>query len=165
MSNIFKTTGLRWLWLVLLALVLDQITKLWVAANFYLGETLELVPFFNFKYAHNPGAAFSFLGDAGGWQRWFFTAIASTISLLLIWWLYKTPKQQTLLSISYSLILSGAVGNLVDRVSYGYVIDFLDVYVGNYHWPTFNIADAAICIGAALIVLDAFFCHKKELKT
>lgn len=162
MKGVFQNTGLRWLWLTLLFLAFDQGTKLWVAAHFYLGETLELIPFFNFRYAHNPGAAFSFLGNADGWQRWFFTGVAIAISAMLLWWLYKAPKQQRLLPIAYSLILSGALGNLIDRLAYGYVIDFLDVYVGSYHWPTFNIADSAIFVGAGFIIFDAFFTQEQS---
>jgi len=149
-------SGLRWLWLALIMLVLDQASKLYVVANFSLYESIAVMPMFNLTYVRNEGAAFSFLSDAGGWQRWFFTAIALTISGVLLYWMRGLHASQKLMSIAYSLVLSGAIGNLIDRVSYGYVVDFLDVYYVSYRWPAFNIADAAICIGAFLIVYDAF---------
>jgi len=149
-------SGLVWLWLTLIFLVLDQVTKLWVSANFSLYESIAVMPMFNFTYVLNEGAAFSFLSEAGGWQRWFFTAVAVAISSLLLFWLRGLHKSEKLLSVSYALVLAGAIGNLIDRVAYGYVIDFLDVYYQQYHWPAFNIADVAICIGAGLIIFEAF---------
>lgn len=149
-------SGLRWLWLAFIFLVLDQVTKLYVAANFSLYESINVMPMFNLTYVHNEGAAFSFLSEAGGWQRWFFTIIAVSISGVLLYWLRALHASEKLMSIAYSLVLSGAIGNLIDRVSYGYVIDFLDFYYESYRWPAFNIADAAICIGAVLIIYDAF---------
>jgi len=149
-------SGLVWLWLALIGLVVDQATKLYVLANFKLHESVNVLPFFNFTYAQNKGAAFSFLSDAGGWQRWFFTIIAVSISGVLIYWLRGIRKSQKVLSVAYTLVLSGALGNLIDRFSYGFVVDFLDVYYKTYHWPIFNVADMAICLGAFLIVLEAF---------
>jgi len=149
-------SGLVWLWLALIGLVVDQATKLYVLANFKLHESVNVFPFFNFTYAQNKGAAFSFLSDAGGWQRWFFTIIAVSISGVLIYWLRTVHKSQKILCIAYSLVLSGAIGNLIDRMSYGFVVDFLDVYYKSHHWPIFNVADMAICGGAFLIVLEAF---------
>lgn len=157
-------SGLRWLWLAAIFLVLDQVTKLYVAANFSLYESISVVPMFNLTYVHNEGAAFSFLSEAGGWQRWFFTIIAVSISGILLYWLRALHAHEKLMSIAYSLVLSGAIGNLIDRVSYGYVIDFLDIYYNNYHWPAFNIADAAICVGAVLIIYDAFTTKEGENK-
>jgi signal peptidase II len=152
----FNESGLRWLWLTILWVVIDQITKQWVAGSFDYRETLAVLPFFNITYVHNPGAAFSFLADQGGWQRWFFTAIAAIASIIFIVWLAKTSKKQTMLSISFALILSGAVGNLIDRVLFGYVIDFLDFHWSGTHFPAFNVADSMIFIGAALMLLDSF---------
>lgn len=149
-------SGLRWLWLTLICLVIDQITKVAVSQQFELYQSIALMPSLNLTYVHNEGAAFSFLSDAGGWQRWFFSAIAVGISGLLMVWLRALPATATRLNVAYALVISGAWGNLIDRVAYGYVIDFIDVYVGSYRWPAFNIADAAICIGAALILMDAF---------
>jgi len=155
-NKLFRETGLRWLWLTLLFLILDQITKHWVAGSFDYRETLSVLPFFNLTYVHNTGAAFSFLADQGGWQRWFFTAIASIASIVFIVWMAKTPKSQKLLSIAFSLMLSGALGNLIDRALFGYVIDFLDFHWAGYHFAAFNVADSMIFIGAALMILDSF---------
>ena len=152
----FQNSGLRWLWLTLLCLILDQVTKQWVVGSFYLGETLNVLPIFSLTYVHNLGAAFSFLADQGGWQRWFFTAIATIASIVFTVWLAKTPKSQTLISIAFALMLSGAMGNLIDRVLFGYVIDFLDFHWSGYRFPAFNVADSMIFIGAALMILDSF---------
>lgn len=156
MKKLFTETGLRWLWLTLVFLVADQVTKQLIVSNMDLYESIDILPFFNLTYVHNLGAAFSFLADQGGWQRWFFTAIAAIASIVFIVWLAKTPKQQALLSAAFALMLSGAVGNLIDRVLFGYVIDFLDFYGFGYHFPAFNIADSMIFIGAALMIFDSF---------
>jgi len=156
MPKLLTETGLRWLWLTLLCLVLDQITKQWVAGSFDLYESVNILPIFSLTYVHNPGAAFSFLADQGGWQRWFFTAIAAIASIVFIVWLAKTPKSQKLLSIAFALMLSGALGNLIDRVLFGYVIDFLDFHWSENHFPAFNVADSMIFIGAALMILESF---------
>ncbi|TLU61458.1 lipoprotein signal peptidase [Thalassotalea litorea] len=155
MMNI-KDSGLKWLWLAVVMLVLDQLTKQLVVASMSLYQSIEVLPFFNFTYVHNTGAAFSFLADAGGWQRWFFSAIAIGVSSLLVYWMAKAKPSEKLICISYALIISGALGNLIDRMAFGYVIDFLDFYVGNKHWPAFNIADSAIFVGAALMIFEAF---------
>lgn len=156
MLKLFKTTGLRWLWLTGLVLILDQLTKIWVLNDMDLYQSISVLPFFNLTYVHNYGAAFSFLSDAGGWQRWFFTAIAVIVSIVILVWLKQSKKEQVLLPCAFSLILGGALGNLYDRLVYGYVVDFLDFYLGNWHWPAFNLADSAIFIGAALLIIDAF---------
>lgn len=155
-STATQATGLRWLWVALVAIVLDQATKLAVIEYMELYQRIEIAPFFNLVHVRNYGAAFSFLTDAGGWQRWFFTAIAIGVSGLLGYWLKKNKAGQTLQNLAFTLILGGAVGNVIDRIAYGYVVDFLDVYAGKYHWPAFNIADSAICIGAALLLWDAW---------
>jgi signal peptidase II len=155
-KHLFNNTGLRWLWLTLIFLIIDQITKQWVATTFDYRETLAVFPFFNLYYIHNEGAAFSFLADQGGWQRWFFSAIAAIASIIFVIWMAKTPKQQRLLSIAFALILSGALGNLIDRVLFGYVIDFLDFHWQGYHFAAFNIADSVIFIGAALMIWESF---------
>ena len=149
-------SSLRWLWITLVFLVLDQVTKQWVAGSFVLHESVEITSFFNFTYMQNPGAAFSFLADQGGWQRWFFTAIAAIASVIFTVWLAKTPKQQPMLAIALAFMLSGALGNLIDRVLFGYVIDFLDFHWQGSHWPAFNVADSVIFIGAALMIIDSF---------
>jgi signal peptidase II len=152
----FNNSGLRWLWLTLLCLVLDQVTKQWVVGSFSLYESLNVLPIFSLTYVHNPGAAFSFLADQGGWQRWFFTAIAAIACIVFTVWLAKTPKSQILLSIAVALMLSGAMGNLIDRVLFGYVIDFLHFHWEDNDFPAFNVADSMIFIGAALMILESF---------
>ena len=154
--TLFKDTGWRLWWLMLLLVLADQLTKQVVIANMQLFESIELLPFFNFTYVRNYGAAFSFLSDAGGWQRWFFTFIAVAISCVLAVWLARSNKEQLKLNLALSLVLAGAIGNLIDRSVYGYVIDFLHVYYQNWHYPAFNIADSAICIGAGLLIWDSF---------
>lgn len=147
---------MRWLWIAVVAFVVDQISKHMVVDDMELYQSIQIMPFFNLTYVHNYGAAFSFLSDAGGWQRWFFTLIAVFVSALILWWLRQTKKEQVLLPIAFSLILGGAIGNLYDRLVYGYVIDFLDFYYQGYHWPAFNVADSAIFLGAAILIIDAF---------
>ncbi|PHR51834.1 signal peptidase II [Cycloclasticus sp.] len=144
----------KWLGLSLLVIVLDQVSKLWVVASFSLYESIDVMPFVNLTYVHNKGAAFSFLSTAGGWQRWFFVAIASIATLILVIWLSRLKPKEKWMAVSLSLILGGAIGNLYDRVAYGYVIDFIDVYYNSYHWPVFNIADSAISIGVVMMLID-----------
>ncbi len=146
---------LKWLWLSGLVVALDQISKLAVVKAMNLYESIPLIPYFNLTYVHNTGAAFSFLSDAGGWQRWLFAILAAAISIILIIWLAKLQKHETLLAASLALILGGAIGNLIDRIAYGYVIDFLDVYYQSWHWPAFNIADSAITLGVILMLLES----------
>ncbi len=154
-----KKSAISWLWLTLVMLVIDQATKHWVAGTFSYGESINVLPFFNLTYVHNLGAAFSFLADQAGWQRWFFATIAFIASIIFTVWLIKTPSSDKKLAMALALMLSGAVGNLIDRVLLGYVIDFLDFYIQDYHWPAFNVADSAIFIGAAILIFDSF---KKE---
>lgn len=147
---------LKWLNLSALVIILDQLTK-WISVSVLdLYETIPVMPFFNFTMAHNYGAAFSFLSSAGGWQRWFFVVLAVIVSVALSIWLKKLKPTAKLEAAALALIIGGAVGNVIDRFVHGYVIDFLDLYYGNYHWPAFNIADSAICIGAVLLILDSF---------
>ncbi|CCE25240.1 signal peptidase II [Methylotuvimicrobium alcaliphilum] len=153
---------LKWLWLSFVVLVLDQVTKLAVAANMQLYQSIQVLPFFNLTYVHNTGAAFSFLSEAGGWQRWFFAVLAFVISVVITVWLARLKRHETLLAVSLALVLGGAVGNLIDRLAYGYVIDFLDVYYQDWHWPAFNIADSAITIGVALMIAESFGFGKKD---
>lgn len=153
-------SGLVWLWLTLVMLIADQVTKIMISTQMKLYESIELIPVFKITYVHNYGAAFSFLTDAGGWQRWFFSIIAITISGLLIWWLKKLPSSNKLLGSAYALVLAGALGNLYDRLAYGYVVDFLHVFYKTWNFPVFNIADSAICVGAGLLLIDAFLEEK-----
>ncbi|WP_325893811.1 signal peptidase II [Grimontia sp. NTOU-MAR1] len=158
-----KQSGLRWLWLALLVFVLDIGSKLLVMNTMGYGwsNRIEVLPFFNLLYVHNYGAAFSFLSDAGGWQRWFFAAIALGVSGMLVYWMRQTPATNRILNVAYALVIGGAIGNLFDRLVHGYVVDFLDFFIGNNHWPAFNLADTAIVIGAALIVLESIIASKK----
>lgn len=152
----WKDSGLRWYWVVVVVFLADQLSKQWVLANFDLYESVKLLPFFNFTYVRNYGAAFSFLHDAGGWQRWLFTAVAVGFSVLLTIWLRKQPANMVRLNLAYTLVIGGALGNLIDRLQHGFVVDFLDFYWNTAHYPAFNIADAAIFIGAVLIIIDSF---------
>ena len=151
-----KFMMLKWLGLSLLAVILDQVSKLLVSHSMQLYQSISIVPFFNLTYVHNNGAAFSFLSEAGGWQRWFFAALAIVISMVIAVWLSRLKAHETLLAVSLSLVLGGAIGNLIDRLAYGYVIDFLDIYVQSWHWPAFNIADSAITLGVVLMLLESF---------
>ena len=145
---------LKWLGLSALVVVLDRVTKLAVLRTFTLHESVEVTPFFNMVFVYNRGAAFSFLSDAGGWQRELFIAIALAAAVWIAWLLRKHPSQ-TLFCLALSLILGGALGNVIDRVLYGAVVDFLDFHLFGWHWPAFNVADMAISCGAVLLVWDA----------
>tara|TARA_B110000977_G_scaffold185236_2_gene249835 strand:+ start:482 stop:943 length:462 start_codon:yes stop_codon:yes gene_type:complete len=147
---------LKYLFITSLVIVFDQVSKWLMVSWLSLYETVVVMPYFNLTMAHNEGAAFSFLSQAGGWQRWLFIGLALVISIVLLVWLAKLKPTEKLEAISLSLILGGAIGNVIDRISYGYVIDFIDLYIGHNHWPVFNIADSAICIGAILLVADSF---------
>lgn len=147
--------NLRWLWLSALVVVLDQISKQMVDAFMRLHETIPLLPMFQLTYLRNQGAAFSFLSNAGGWQRWFFIGLAVIASLLIAYWIRHLDRKKNWEAAAWALVLGGAMGNLIDRVLYGSVIDFLDVFYENWHWPAFNLADSAITIGIAMLLLDA----------
>ena len=145
----------RWLGLSALVIVLDQLTKSWVTAAFELGDSLTVTSFFNLVLAYNTGAAFSFLADAGGWQRIFFVVIAVVASAVIVYLLRK-PQNHTLLNAALALILGGAIGNVIDRIRLGHVVDFIQVHGAGYYFPAFNIADSAITMGAALLIWDSF---------
>jgi signal peptidase II len=147
---------LVWLWLSALVIVVDQITKRVVDSAMQLHQTIELIPYFQLTYMRNQGAAFSFLSGAGGWQRWFFIGLAIVASVFIFIWLRKLDPSRRREAVAWALVLGGALGNLIDRILYGYVIDFLDVYVGDWHWPAFNVADSAITLVVALLLLDSF---------
>ncbi|MFZ2170915.1 MAG: signal peptidase II [Methylococcaceae bacterium] len=147
---------LKWLWLSLLAVILDQGSKLVIDSSMRLYQSIPVMPYFNLTYVHNTGAAFSFLSEAGGWQRWFFAGLAILISAAIAVWLARLKQHEILLAVALSLVLGGAIGNLIDRLAYGYVIDFLDVYYGDWHWPAFNVADSAITLGVMLMLAESF---------
>ncbi len=145
---------LKWLGVSLVVILVDQATKYLMAQSFAMNEAVELAPFFNLVLVYNPGAAFSLLSHASGWQRELFMAIAAVASVWVVYLLRKHPEQ-TLFCFALSLILGGAIGNLIDRSLYGAVIDFLDFHLYGHHWPAFNVADSAITCGAALLVWDS----------
>jgi signal peptidase II len=149
--------SLHWGWVVLALVLADQALKYQVAQSFELGERLRLFPGMYITRAHNTGAAFSFLHDGGGWQRWLFVVLALGVSIAIVIWLRQQRRAPALLRAGLVLILAGALGNLIDRVAWGYVIDFVLVYLGNWPFPAFNLADSAISIGAVLVVLDGLF--------
>lgn len=150
------TTGLMmWLGVAAIIVLLDQLSKITLSRLIAYGHSEAVTSFFNLVMVYNKGAAFSFLADQQGWQRYFFAGISIAASLLIIWMLRRNPAQK-LFCWALSLILGGAIGNLIDRLAYGHVIDFLDVHIAGWHWPAFNIADSAITIGAVLFVLDEF---------
>lgn len=154
--------NLAWLWLSVAVIVLDQISKTYVSRHMLLGESVDVLPVFGWTLAHNYGAAFSFLHDAGGWQRWLFAAIAVTVSGGLIAWLVRLPAATRFLACALVLVLGGALGNLYDRMTLGYVIDFIHVHYGNWHFPAFNVADCGISVGAAMLLIDTLFLEKKR---
>jgi signal peptidase II len=145
----------RWLALSALVIVLDQLSKAWISSHFAFGESLTVLGIFNLVLAHNTGAAFSFLNDAGGMQRWLFSIIAIAASGWIIWLLRK-HGEQVLFAMALSMILGGALGNLIDRLMYGYVVDFLSFHWNQHYFPAFNLADSAITCGAFLLILDSF---------
>lgn len=140
--------------LAVIVLVMDLLTKRWVELNLTYGQQIMITEFFNLVLTYNAGAAFSFLSDASGWQRWFLSTIAVLVSVLIVYLLYKNTANR-LFCFALSLILGGALGNLWDRIMLGHVVDFLDFHLNSYHWPAFNLADSAIFCGAFLLILDS----------
>ena len=145
----------RWLWLAGLVIVLDQLTKLGFDAQLKYGERIHLLPFFDFTLLYNPGAAFSFLADEAGWQRWFFTLLALGASIFIIWMMHKNRSHHRMM-LALALILGGAIGNVIDRIWHGYVIDFISTQFGTYYFPIFNFADICVSIGTGLVILSSF---------
>ena len=156
MAKGFKSSPggmLQWLGLSFIILIADQFTKVLIVGFYHLGDSTYVTSFFNVVRWHNTGAAFSFLAGASGWQRWFFTVIGLLAAALIVWML-KSHAGQKLFAFALACILGGALGNVIDRVRYGYVVDFLDFHWRGWHFPAFNIADSAITIGAACLILD-----------
>jgi signal peptidase II len=158
-----KIPRAAWLWylLALAVIALDLLSKYWVSTALEYGRPVVFTSFFNFTLLHNPGAAFSFLSDAGGWQRWFFTTIAAVVSVMLVIWIARIAAIKKLESFALTMILGGAVGNLYDRIQHGYVVDFIVVHYQDNYFPAFNLADSAITLGAILIILDLFLTREK----
>jgi signal peptidase II len=156
--------SLRWLWLALAVVLADQGSKLLAEYLLIAHQPVAVFPSFNLYLTYNTGAAFSFLRDAGGWQRWLFATLSIGVSVFIVFWLRRIPAEQKWFACALSLVLGGAVGNLIDRLSRagGGVVDFIDVYYGTWHWPAFNVADSAISIGAVMLVWSAIRGYEKS---
>ena len=156
-----------WVWLLLrsLVIVLDWHTTTWASEALVLYRPQEVLSWLNITLAHNYGAAFSFLSDAGGWQRWMFSILAAVVSLVLLIWLIRLPRSEWITAMSLALIIGGAIGNLIDRIQLGYVVDFIDVYYKDWHYPAFNVADSAITVGVVLLLLDGLFFSRSREET
>ncbi|HEB86669.1 MAG TPA: lipoprotein signal peptidase [Gammaproteobacteria bacterium] len=155
---------LKWLWLSGLVIVLDQISKYMAGQMLKMFQPLAVMPMFNLTLMHNTGAAFSFLSGAGGWQRWFFTLIAAVVSIIIFTWIRRLGSGQHLQAAALSLVLGGALGNVIDRLLLGHVVDFIQIYYDRWYWPAFNLADSAITLGVGLLILDTLL-HRAPSKT
>ncbi len=162
--NIFAKGQLKWLGLTVIVILLDQVSKWFAIENLEYHRPVEVFAGFNWTLAYNKGAAFSLFGDADGWQQWLFGGLALVISGVLIHWMRKMEASEKMLGIACGLIIGGAIGNLIDRFVQGKVTDFIDWYYGSYHWPTFNLADSFILLGAFLMLLDSFINPQTESK-
>ncbi len=151
------TSSLPWLWLSAVVIALDQLSKWLAETQLVLQQPHALLPSLNLTLMYNTGAAFSFLSDAGGWQRWLFTGLAVAVSVGLVIWLARLPARQPWVAAALALILGGAVGNVIDRIRLGHVIDFIQVYYGGWYFPAFNAADSAITLGVGLLLFDGLF--------
>ncbi len=161
--NFVNWKQLPWIWygLSFVIVVIDLLTKKLVSDSFSMYERVNVFPMFDITLRHNPGAAFSFLADQGGWQIWFFSILSAVVSVVLIIWMARVFKKNIRETIGLALILGGALGNLYDRVTLGYVVDFILVYYESYEYPAFNVADAGISVGAGILIFDAFFGRNK----
>ena len=152
----------NWLLIALLIVGLDQLTKQLADHLLMYGEPLAIFPSFNLTLLYNKGAAFSFLNSAGGWQRWFFTVVAVVVSVVIVFWLKAAGEEKRWTPAGLVLILGGAIGNVIDRVIFGHVIDFIQVYYDTFYWPAFNIADSAICVGAGILLLSGWLLQPQK---
>lgn len=157
-------TSAAWRWILVSAVVvgLDRWTKVLVTERFQLFERLPVAPYFDLTRLHNTGAAFSFLASASGWQNWFFAAVAVAVSALILWWLVQQPPGRVVAPLGLALVLGGALGNLWDRLAQGYVVDFVLLYYDRWSFPAFNVADSAITLGVALLLVDGFFLEPRR---
>ncbi|CAK0750369.1 lipoprotein signal peptidase [Gammaproteobacteria bacterium] len=153
--------SLRWLWVSVVIVLIDQATKFAITAKMTLHQIIEILPVLNITLTYNPGAAFSFLADASGWQRWFFSGLTIIVSGVLVSWLHRLQSEDRLQAIGLVMVLGGALGNLWDRLWLGHVVDFIQVHWQNAYFPAFNIADSAITLGAACIILNTMFFEQK----
>ncbi len=153
----------RWFALSLIIILLDQLSKYIAVDIIPLYESIEVLPFFNWTLLYNEGAAFSFLSDQGGWQRWFFIILSTIVTTVLAIWLFRLKDDEQSIALSLSLIIGGAIGNLIDRVLLGHVVDFIHLHYQEYYWPAFNVADSAITVGVVIMIVDSlFFAQKRE---
>ncbi|TCM64328.1 signal peptidase II [Acinetobacter calcoaceticus] len=159
----FYPRNIIWLGLSVLAVVLDQWTKSIASTHLIYSDPVPVLPFLNWTLLHNYGAAFSFLSDAGGWQHYLFTSLAAVVSVVFIVWIMRMPKNMLILPLAIALILGGAIGNLIDRVSLGYVVDFIHVFYQDKNFPAFNLADSSISLGVVLLLIDTFFLEKQRI--
>lgn len=157
-----QVSRLKWLWLAVLTIILDFATKQMAEHFLQYAQPVYVLPVFDLTLLYNRGAAFSFLADESGWQRWFFTFIAISVSAVLCVWLMKLKETERWLAAALSLVIGGAIGNLYDRLAYGHVVDFIHLHWGNSYFPAFNIADSAISIGAAMLLIDSLFFQNKD---
>lgn len=164
-EKIANKATFAWLALAAAIILFDWLTKQWASASLSHFEPRPVFSWLNLVLAHNYGAAFSFLSDAGGWQRWFFTVLASLVTVVLVVWLLRLRRGDWRMGLALGLLIGGAIGNLVDRITLGYVVDFIDVHVAGYHWPAFNVADSAITCGIVLLLLDTFFASRNQKST
>ncbi len=160
--SVVRRRNLRWLWLSGAIIVLDQFTKQLASDLLQIHQPVAIAPFLNLTLTHNTGAAFSLLSDAGGWQRWLFAGLSVVVGIVIVAWLWRLSSRERWLACGLALVLGGALGNLWDRLVIGAVVDFIDVYYQRWHWPAFNVADSAICIGAVLLVISTFRARPEE---
>lgn len=162
MLNRYRTTGMFWLWISVLVLIADRVSKIWVLQHLQLYQSIKVMPMFNIMLAYNTGAAWSFLDKASGWQQYILGGLAIVVGLFIISWLAKISVKERWLGIALALILGGAIGNFADRISFGHVIDFLSFYWGDWHFAIFNLADSAISVGAFMVCIYWVFMDKTE---
>lgn len=163
-SKSSSRTALVWIWISLLVIGLDQYSKDWISHQFQLHDTYDITSFLRLYLAHNKGAAFSMLAEYPKLALYVFSSFSALVVMGLVFWLFTLQSSSRWVAVSISLILGGAIGNLIDRIRYGYVIDFIDVYVNEWHWPIFNIADTAVCIGAVMLVIDIIWISRNRVK-
>lgn len=159
-----KLSNWRWLIVTVIVIAIDQYTKRLITGTFELFDRVPVMPYFDLVRLHNTGAAFSFLANASGWQNWFFSGVALAASALILWWLFSQPAGRIIVPFGLTLVLGGAIGNLIDRLQHGYVVDFALLYYDRWSFPAFNIADSAITVGVILMLFDGFFLESRRLR-
>lgn len=157
-------TALVWIWISIVVILLDQYSKYWISTNFQIHDSFDLMPYLRVFVDHNKGAAFSMLAQSPDLAFYLFSSFSALVVMGLLFWLFTLQSSSRWVAISIAFILGGAVGNLIDRVRFGYVIDFIDVYVNQWHWPIFNIADSAVCVGALMLVIDIIWLSRESVK-